>query len=51
MTYLPLLPKIKDRVNDYLAGMAARGFVVDDAMLREVCKTKPCDDEPAEAAL
>lgn len=44
--YLPLLPGVRDRVNDYLAGMAARGFGVTESMLREVCRTRPEDLEP-----
>jgi hypothetical protein len=43
--YLPLLPGVRDRVNEYLAGMAARGFGVTESMLREVCRTRPDDLE------
>ena len=43
--YLPLLPGVRDRVNEYLAGMAARGFGVTEPMLREVCRTRPADLE------
>lgn len=43
MAYLPVLPATKARVNDYLAGMAARGFGVDEAMLRQACRTSAAD--------
>ena len=43
--YLPVLPEVRDRANAYLAGMAARGFGVTESMLREVCRTRPDDQE------
>jgi hypothetical protein len=43
MAFLPLPPEAKARVNDYLAGMAARGFGVTQTMLREACRLT--DDE------
>ena len=46
MAYLPLLPKVKARVNEWLASMAARGFVVDDRQLPEICATRPEDEWP-----
>lgn len=46
MAYLPVLPGTKARVNDYLAGMAARGFGVTESMLSEACRTHPEDMEP-----
>lgn len=46
MSYLPILPRVRDRVNAYLRGMAARGFGVTEPMLREACTTRPCDEWP-----
>lgn len=43
--YLPVTPEVRDRANEYLAGMAARGFGVTESMLREVCQTRPADLE------
>lgn len=43
MAYLPLRRDERDRANDYLAGMAARGFVpmpVED-LIRQVAPTNP----------
>lgn len=47
MAYLPLMPKTKRRVNEYLAGMAARGFGVTPSMLRQACRSRPEDFEDA----
>jgi hypothetical protein len=47
MAYLPIQPRVRDRVNDWLASMAARGFVVAEADLRRACRTRAEDQEDA----
>lgn len=43
--YLPVTPAVRDRVNEWLAGMAARGFVAAEADIRRACRTRPEDME------
>lgn len=44
MAYLPVTPRVRERVDGWLAAMAARGFVPAERDIARACRTRPEDE-------